>query len=88
MRILLSTALVGLCLISGPMAWAEDPIVHDGEYYFLARQHAERWAEEDRAIDEKLAAIRDWPRRQGLRGHGGQAVIRPACPLTIPSALD
>jgi arylsulfatase len=33
-------------------------IVHDAEYYILAAQNGERWAADDRAIDERLAALR------------------------------
>ncbi|MBW2423243.1 MAG: sulfatase-like hydrolase/transferase, partial [Deltaproteobacteria bacterium] len=31
--------------------------VQDAEYYVLKAQHGERWAEEDEALDEKLAAL-------------------------------
>jgi arylsulfatase A-like enzyme len=34
------------------------PIIHDGEYNFLAAQHGKRWAKEDKEIDAKLAEIR------------------------------
>jgi len=33
-------------------------IVHDGEYNFLKQQHGEKWAQEDKSIDKKLAEIR------------------------------
>jgi arylsulfatase len=33
-------------------------IVHDAEHYILLSQHSERWAAEDEALDEKLAALR------------------------------
>lgn len=33
-------------------------IVHDGEYYFVQGQYAEKWAAEDTEIDAKLAEIR------------------------------
>jgi arylsulfatase len=33
-------------------------IVHDAEYYVLERQHGERWAADDRAVDARLAEYR------------------------------
>jgi arylsulfatase len=33
-------------------------IAHDAEHYILAAQNGERWAADDRAIDERLAALR------------------------------
>ena len=39
-------------------AIAKGNIVHDSEYYILEAQHKERWAAEDKAIDEKLAVFR------------------------------
>ncbi|WP_411992615.1 sulfatase-like hydrolase/transferase [Agarivorans sp. DSG3-1] len=38
-------------------AQAED-IVHDAEYKILERQHSQKWQEQDKAIDKKLADIR------------------------------
>jgi len=40
-------------------------IVHDSEYYVLLSQNAENWANDDRVVDEKLAAFRSV--------HGGKA---------------
>ncbi len=34
-------------------------IQHDAEYYILEAQNGERWAADDKAIDEKLAAFRE-----------------------------
>ncbi len=34
-------------------------IVHDAEYYILHAQNSERWAADDEAVDEKLAALRE-----------------------------
>ena len=34
-------------------------IVHDAEYYILEAQNGERWAAEDKALDEKLAELRE-----------------------------
>jgi hypothetical protein len=42
--------------ISGP-AQASD-IIHDAEYYILEAQNGKKWAEDDIAVDEKLAAFR------------------------------
>jgi arylsulfatase len=37
---------------------AEGDIIHDTEYYILQAQNAERWAEDDKAVDKKLAEFR------------------------------
>jgi arylsulfatase len=44
--------------ISAPARAAEGVIVHDSEYYILETQHAEEWAADDRAVDQKLADFR------------------------------
>ena len=46
-----------------PPVWQTGPsgageIVHDAEYYVLKQQNAKQWAEEDKALDERLAAFR------------------------------
>jgi arylsulfatase A-like enzyme len=49
-----------LALVLGcntPALWAND-IVHDSEYYVLEAQNGEKWAADDKAVDEKLAAFR------------------------------
>ncbi len=33
-------------------------IVHDAEFYVLQAQHGDRWAAEDKVLDEKIAALR------------------------------
>ena len=38
---------------------AEPKIAHDAEYYILQAQNAEKWAADDRAVDEILAAFRE-----------------------------
>lgn len=40
-------------------AIAAKPLVHDGEYRFLERQHGERWQQEDKAIDTRLSELRE-----------------------------
>ncbi len=37
---------------------ADGRIAHDAEYYILEAQNGEKWAEDDKAVDEKLAAFR------------------------------
>jgi len=37
---------------------AADPLVHDAEYYILAKQHGEAWAKEDKTLDQTLADFR------------------------------
>ena len=49
---------------SVPVMSANDAIVHDGEYGFLEAQYGEKWAAEDKLIDDKLAEIR--------KGHNGK----------------
>ncbi len=60
MKILTLLCLALACLLMNPLAsaMAADEIVHDGEYYFLKAQYGEKWAEEDKEIDAKLADIR------------------------------
>ncbi len=49
----------GLCagLVAAP-TMAAKPIVHDAEFYVLQKQHAEKWAAEDKDLDAKLADFR------------------------------
>jgi len=49
-------ALFGLLVVG--VASAQD-IVHDAEYYILEAQNAQQWAEDDRAVDARLAVIRE-----------------------------
>ena len=53
-RRVIPAALV--CLLALP-AFADD-IIHDAEYYILEAQNGERWAEDDKSIDRKLAEFR------------------------------
>ncbi len=53
---LLTTALAIASLVSGSLASARD-VVHDAEYYVLKSQHGERWAQEDKELNDKLAAM-------------------------------
>jgi len=50
-------AAVGLWLTAG-VSQAPAQIVHDAEYYILEAQHGEKWAAEDKALDAKLAELR------------------------------
>ncbi|RKX31214.1 MAG: sulfatase, partial [Verrucomicrobia bacterium] len=47
--------LLSACTIG---VWAQD-IVHDAEYYILESQNGERWAAEDKELDQKLAALKE-----------------------------
>ena len=60
-RIALSVVLALLLLLHPGTSTADEqaPIIHDGEFQFLLRQHGERWAAQDKAIDAKLAALRE-----------------------------
>ena len=52
-------AVIGLSLSCGsPEVSASKEIIHDGEFNFLKAQYGEKWAEEDKEIDAKLAEIR------------------------------
>ena len=53
---------LGLACATSALAQQGSPIVHDAEYYVLARQNGERWAADDRAVDARLAEFR---RRNG-----------------------
>ena len=37
---------------------AAEPLIHDAEYYILAKQHGEAWAKEDKALEQTLADFR------------------------------
>ncbi len=50
-------ASIGLVFWSGH-GMAKD-IVHDAEYYILEAQNGERWATEDKALDQKLSELRE-----------------------------
>lgn len=54
MRVL--TTLIVAALAASP-SYAAD-LVHDAEYYVLERQNKDKWAADDKAVDEKLAEIR------------------------------
>ena len=40
------------------MAYANDTIIHDSEYYILEAQNSEKWAADDKIVNEKLAAFK------------------------------
>ncbi len=48
-----------LALAMAATAWAAQPIIHDGEYNFVAAQYAEAWAAEDEEVDAMLGEIRE-----------------------------
>ena len=51
-------ALVAISTIGTATQVLAADIVHDAEYYVLAAQNGEKWAAEDKGLDEKLAAFR------------------------------
>ncbi len=51
--------LLTVALGSFGVAGAATDIAHDSEYYILEAQHAAEWAEDDKIVDEKLAAFRE-----------------------------
>ncbi len=58
MAMSLVTAFAFADVSTTPALAGEGDIVHDSEYYILEAQNAERWAADDKAVDEKLAAFR------------------------------
>ena len=58
--IMASAVLAMLCLVTnGALAAAsKNKIVHDAEFYILNAQNGEKWAVEDKEVDEKLAELR------------------------------
>ncbi len=58
----LATTIVAAGFTLPGTAQGAGKIVHDAEYYILEAQNGERWANDDKAIDKKLA---DFRRRNG-----------------------
>lgn len=50
---------ITILLFSQTMINAQHKIIHDGEYNYIAAQNTEKWAKEDKVVDEKLASIRE-----------------------------
>jgi len=44
--------------INSQKTFAQDKIVHDAEYYILEAQNGEKWAQDDKSVDAKLAEFR------------------------------
>ncbi len=58
--LILIFAALAFLLSTGPaVAEADGKIIHDAEHYILEAQHGEKWAAEDKQIDEKLSNIRN-----------------------------
>ena len=55
----LISALLALGLGTQVATAAAQEIVHDAEFYVLKKQNAEQWAEEDKALDQRLAEFRN-----------------------------
>ncbi|MTI02188.1 sulfatase-like hydrolase/transferase [Roseibium sp. RKSG952] len=47
------------CVAAAPLQAQQGPIQHDAEFYILQAQRAEQWAQDDRFVDDALAAFRD-----------------------------
>jgi len=54
----ISHVAIASLLIVGATAVNAKPIVHDAEFYVLNVQNGEKWAKEDKGLDEKLAALK------------------------------
>ena len=44
-------------LFAPPLAFSED-IIHDSEFQLLQKQYGEKWAAEDKEIEQKLESLR------------------------------
>ncbi len=57
----IAPAVLTTAMVAGGAAasWGEKEIVHDAEYYVLKAQYGETWAEQDKEVDAKLAALRE-----------------------------
>ena len=44
--------------INSQKTFAQDKIVHDAEYYILEAQNGEKWVQDDKSVDTKLAEFR------------------------------
>jgi len=53
-----AVSLIASCLIS-VQVMAANTLVHDAEYYILQKQNGERWAVDDKDLDERLAEFRN-----------------------------
>ena len=53
------SAIILLICLFGSLSFAQDKIIHDGEYEFLRLQYGEQWDAEDKEIDKKLKSIRE-----------------------------
>ncbi len=55
-----ATAVIGIAvlsfLVAAPVLAAD--IIHDAEHYVLKAQNGERWAVEDKTLDQKLAELK------------------------------
>jgi arylsulfatase len=49
---------IALLFLSCQFVFAQNTIVHDAEYYVVKEQNNERWAMEDKELDEKLAELK------------------------------
>ena len=55
-RTIAALLMLGATIAAGAQA---SDLVHDAEYYVLEAQNGERWADDDKAVDQKLAAFRE-----------------------------
>ena len=51
-------AFIAVSICSTANAQQPKPIIHDAEYYILDAQHGQKWAVEDKDLDQKLAELR------------------------------
>ncbi|MEM9212690.1 MAG: sulfatase-like hydrolase/transferase [Pseudomonadota bacterium] len=51
-------AIAPIAIAAQPLLAQEGPIKHDSEYYILLSENGEQWAEDDAAVDARLAEFR------------------------------
>jgi arylsulfatase len=58
-KYILYLVFVGILFGNIQMLTAQDKIVHDAEYYIIEAQNGERWTEEDKELDKRLAELKE-----------------------------
>jgi arylsulfatase len=58
-KYILYLVFVGILFGNIQLLTAQDKIVHDAEYYIIEAQNGERWTEEDKELDKRLAELKE-----------------------------
>ncbi|MFZ9012215.1 MAG: sulfatase, partial [Anaerohalosphaeraceae bacterium] len=59
MKNLMMLVLITALFLAGCGTVQAKEIIHDAEHYILEAQHGEKWSAEDKAIDKKLAELKE-----------------------------